>query len=218
MPQDDLKKAAAQAALKYIPKGATLGVGTGSTVNFFIDALAAIKGTLEGAVASSIETEQRLKALHIPVYDLNSVQSIDVYIDGADEANEHHYLIKGRGGALLREKIIATVAKQFVCIIDASKQVSVLGENAPIPVEVIPMARSYVARQMVKLGGDPVYREGFKTDNGNVILDVYNLKALNPVQLEQTLKNITGVVENGIFAHRPADVLLVASEQGIMTF
>ncbi len=217
MSQDDLKKSAAEAALKYIKQGATIGVGTGSTVKFFIEALAHIKGNIEGAIASSLETEQRLKALHIPVHDLNSANTVDVYIDGADEANEHRYLIKGRGGALLREKIIATVAKQFVCIIDASKRVTVLGEAAPIPVEVAPMARSYVARQLVKLGGDPVYREGYKTDNGNVILDVYNLKALDPIKLESTIKNITGVIESGIFAHRPADVLLVATERGIET-
>jgi ribose 5-phosphate isomerase A len=217
MTQDNQKKAAAEAALKYVTQGATVGVGTGSTVKFFIEALASMKGKIEGAVASSVETEQLLKALHIPVYDLNSA-TVDVYIDGADEANEHHYLIKGRGGALLREKIIATVAKQFVCIIDASKHVDILGAAAPIPVEVAPMARSYVARQLVKLGGEPVYPEGYKTDNGNVILDVYNLKALDPVKLESIIKNITGVIESGIFAHRPADVLLVASDSGVETF
>jgi len=217
MSQEQLKKSAAEAALKYITQGAVVGVGTGTTIKYFIDALATIKHKLEGTVASSIETEQLLKAYHIPVYDLNSVSSLDVYVDGADEATPHHYLIKGRGGALLREKIIATVAKQFICIIDESKKVDVLGDVAPIPVEVVPMARSYVARQIVKLGGDPVYREGYKTDNGNVILDVYNLKALEPVKLEQTLKNITGVVENGIFAHRPANVLLVATKQGVET-
>jgi ribose 5-phosphate isomerase A len=218
MNQDDLKKAAAEAALKYVPNGATVGVGTGSTVKFFIEALASIKGKIEGTVASSVATEQQLKALHIPVYDLNAVHSVDVYVDGADEANLHHYLIKGRGGALVREKIIATVAKQFICIIDDSKKVHVLGEKSPIPVEVVPMARSYVARQIVKLGGDPVYREGFKSDNGNVILDVYNLKALNPVALEKDLKNITGVVDTGIFAQRTADVVLVATPNGIETF
>lgn len=216
MTQDDLKKAAAESALQYITHGAMVGVGTGSTVKFFINALATIKNKLEGTVASSVETEQLLKAHNIPVYDLNST-SLDVYVDGADEATLHHYLIKGRGGALLREKIIATVAKKFICIIDESKKVDVLGSLAPVPIEVIPMARSYVARQIVKLGGDPVYREGYKTDNGNVILDIYNLKILNPVQLEQALKNITGVVENGIFAHRPADILLVATKQGIET-
>lgn len=214
--QDTLKKAAAEAALKYITPGATVGVGTGSTVKFFIDALATIKHKIECTVASSVSTEQLLKAHNIPVYDLNSVNPSDmVYVDGADEATSHHYLIKGRGGALLREKIIATVAKQFICMIDESKKVDVLGRVAPIPVEVIPMARSYVARQIVKLGGDPIYREGYKTDNGNVILDIYNLTALNPVQLEQILKNITGVVESGIFAHRPADVLLIATQEGI---
>lgn len=218
MQQEDLKKIAAETAIKYVTDGATVGVGTGSTVKYFIDALAKIKGKIEGTVASSLETERLLKAHYIPVYDLNAVHSVDVYVDGADEATLHHHLIKGRGGALLREKIIATVAKQFVCIIDESKKVDILGEAAPIPVEVAPMARSYVARQIVKLGGDPVYREGYKTDNGNMILDVYNLKALEPVKLEQILKNITGVVENGIFAHRPCDVLLVATKQGIETY
>jgi len=217
MSQEDLKKIAAETALKYIAQGATVGVGTGSTVKYFIEALAKIKGKIEGTVASSLATERLLKTHYIPVYDLNAVNSVDVYVDGADEATAHHYLIKGRGGALLREKIIATVAKQFVCIVDESKRVDVLGEVAPIPIEVIPMARSYVARQMVKLGGDPVYREGYQTDNGNVMLDVYNLKVLEPVKLEQALKNITGVVESGIFAHRPADILLVATKQGVET-
>lgn len=217
MNQESLKKSAAEAALKYITQGATVGVGTGTTIKYFIDALATIKHKLEGAVASSIETEKLLRAHHIPVYDLNSANTVDIYVDGADEATQHHYLIKGRGGALLREKIIATVAKQFVCIVDESKQVNVLGAIAPIPVEVVPMARSYVARQIVKLGGDPVYREGYKTDNGNVILDVYNLKVLEPLKMEERLKNITGVIESGIFAHRSADVLLVATKQGVET-
>jgi ribose 5-phosphate isomerase A len=215
MSPEDLKKSAAEAALQYIKPEMVVGVGTGSTVKYFIDALAGIKHTLEGTVASSLETEQLLKAHHIPVYDLNAMPTVDVYVDGADEANAHHYLIKGRGGALLREKIIATVAKQFICIVDESKKVEMLGEKAPVPVEVFPMARSYVAREIVKLGGDPIYREGYKTDNGNVILDVFNLKMTDPVLLEKTLKNITGVAENGIFAQRPADVLLVATKQGI---
>lgn len=218
MNQELLKKSAAEAALKYVTQGATVGVGTGTTIKYFIEALATIKHKVEGAVASSIETEQLLKAHHIPVYDLNSAGAVDVYVDGADEATQHHHLIKGRGAALLREKIIATVAKQFICIIDETKKVDVLGSAAPVPVEVIPMARSYVARQIVKLGGDPVYREHCKTDNGNVILDVYNLKILEPLKLENTLKQITGVVESGIFAHRPADVLLVATGQGVETF
>ncbi len=217
MNQEALKKSAAEAALKYVTQGMTVGVGTGTTIKYFIEALATIKHKLEGAVASSIETEQLLKAHHIPVTDLNSVSSLDIYVDGADEATQHHYLIKGRGAALLREKIIATVAKQFICIIDESKKVDVLGNVAPIPVEVIPMARSYVARQIVKLGGDPVYREHCKTDNGNVILDVYNLKVLEPLKMEHTLKNITGVVDSGIFAQRPCDVLLIATKQGVKT-
>lgn len=217
MSPQDLKKSAAEAALQYIKPEMVVGVGTGSTVKYFIDALASIKHTLEGTIASSLETEQLLKAHHIPVYDLNAMRTVDVYVDGADEANAHHYLIKGRGGALLREKIIATVAKQFICIVDESKKVGILGEKAPVPVEVFPMARSYVAREIVKLGGDPIYREGYKTDNGNVILDVFNLKLTDPVLIEKALKNITGVAENGIFAQRPADVLLVATKQGIET-
>lgn len=217
MNPESLKQQAAQAALAYVPQGAVVGVGTGSTVKYFIEGLGLIKGRIEGSIASSEETAQRLKALHIPVYDLNTVDHVDVYVDGADEANGHLYLIKGRGGALVREKIIATLAKQFICIVDVSKKVSVLGENAPIPIEVIPMARSMVARELVKLGGDPVYREGFRSDNGNVILDVYNLKILDPLALEQTLKNLTGVVDCGIFAKRPADVLLIANSQGVDT-
>jgi ribose 5-phosphate isomerase A len=217
MNQDQLKQLVAQAALAYVPQDVVLGVGTGSTVNFFIDALAQIKHRIEGAVASSIATEQRLKSHHIPVYDLNAVGELDVYIDGADEANSHLYLTKGLGGALTREKILAAASKKFVCMVDQTKKVELLGSKAPIPVEVIPLARSYVAREIVKLGGDPVYREGYKTDNGNIILDVYNLKILDPIALEQTLKNIAGVVENGIFAKRPADVLLTATPQGVQT-
>ncbi len=217
MNQDEMKKAVAKAALHYVEQDTIVGVGTGSTVNFFIEELASIKNRIEGAVASSVATEQLLKARGIRVYDLNAVNQVAVYIDGADEANQHLYLIKGRGGALTREKIIAAAAKKFVCIIDQSKKVDVLGNESPVPVEVIPMARGYVARQLVKLGGDPIYREGFKTDNGNIILDVYNLKILQPVQLEATLKNITGVVDNGIFAKRGADVLLVATRNGIET-
>ncbi|MFT3741779.1 MAG: ribose-5-phosphate isomerase RpiA [Gammaproteobacteria bacterium] len=217
MKQDALKQLAAQAALSWVPKQAIVGVGTGSTVNYFIDALAVLKGQIETTVASSEETARRLKALHLPVSDLNHVNGIDVYIDGADEANSHLYLIKGRGGALTREKILATAAKQFICIIDKSKQKAVLGQDSPIPVEVLPMARSLVAREIVRLGGDPVYRQGYLTDNGNVILDVYNLKTTDPVALETQLKMITGVVDNGLFALRPADILLVASETGIET-
>ena len=216
MTQEALKKNVAEFALSYIKPGMIVGVGTGSTVRYLIGALATIKHQLEGTVASSIETENLLKIHQIPVYDLNSVNSVDIYLDGADEANAHRYLIKGRGGALLREKIIATVAKQFIGMIDESKQVDILGEKAPVPIETIPMARSYVARQLVKLKADPVYRENYKTDNGNVILDVYNLNLLNPVDMETRLKQITGVVETGIFAHRPADLLLIAKKNGVI--
>lgn len=202
------KQAAALAALDYIQDDMIIGVGTGSTVNFFIDALKSVKQKIEGAVASSVETANRLKALHIPVIDLNSAGEIPLYVDGADEVNDLKQMIKGGGGALTREKIIATVAKKFVCIADASKQVELLGAF-PVAVEVIPMARSYVARQIVLLGGDPVYREGFVTDNGNSILDVFNLKLLNPREMEDKLKSIVGVVESGIFAKRTADVVIL---------
>lgn len=215
MNQEQMKQAAAQAALKYVVKDGILGVGTGSTVNYFIDALASMKNNIEATVASSEATAKKLKALQIPVVELNTVSHVDVYIDGADEFNEHHYLIKGGGGALTREKIIATAAKKFVCMVDKTKKVDILGGAHPIPVEVLPMARSFVARQIVKLGGDPVYREQFITDNGNIILDVYNLKLLDPVQWEQTLKIIPGVIENGIFAKRPADILLYSTDSGV---
>lgn len=218
MNQEQLKKIAAESALAYVPKNAVIGVGTGSTVNYFIEALAGIKHTLEAAVASSKATEQKLKALHIPVYDLNSVSDVAVYIDGADEFNLHHYLTKGGGGALTREKILATAAQKFVCIVDPAKEVNLLGQKHPIPLEVVPMARSLVARQIVKMGGDPVYREQFITDNGNVILDVYNLKILDPLHLEQQLNNITGIVENGIFAARKADIILCAYAEGVKTY
>lgn len=210
MGNDAGKKAAALLALDFIKGDMVIGVGTGSTVNYFIEALASVKNKIEGAVASSNVTANKLKALGIPLFDLNSVSDLPLYVDGADEVNTAKQLIKGGGGALTREKIIATVAKKFVCIIDESKQVDLLGEF-PVPVEVIPMARSYVARQIVQLGGDPVYREGFVTDNGNVILDVYNLKLLQPLAIEEKLKSIVGVVENGIFAKRTADVVLVGS-------
>lgn len=215
MSQDQLKKAAAQAALEYVVKDDIVGVGTGSTVNYFIEALATIKNRIEGAVASSVATAEKLRALHIPVIELNSVNNLPVYIDGADEFNEHRYLIKGGGGALTREKIIASAAKKFICMVDVSKKVAVLGAKFPVPVEVIPMARSFVARQIVKLGGDPIYREKFVTDNGNVILDVHNLKILDPIHIEQQLKNIPGVVEDGIFAARKADVILYSTSKGI---
>jgi len=217
MTQDDKKRAAAQAALAYVQPGSIVGVGTGSTVNYFIDALGEMKNELEGAVSSSDTSTQKLKALGIEVLDLNSVSQFDIYVDGADEITEHMYMIKGGGAALTREKIVAAVAKQFICIIDDSKQVPVLGKF-PLPVEVIPMARSYVARELVKLGGDPVYREGVVTDNGNVILDVHNLTIVNPTELETQINQLTGVVTNGIFGHRAADVALIGTDSGVTTF
>lgn len=210
MDKEALKKSAAIKALDFIEHGMVVGVGTGSTVNYFIDALKTVKGKIDAAVASSLETEKRLKALSIPVVDLNSAGDLPIYVDGADEINSAKQMIKGGGGALTREKIIAAVAKKFICIADPSKQVDLLGQF-PLPIEVIPMARSYVARQLVKLGGDPIYREGFVTDNGNVILDVHNLKLLNPIEWEEKLNNIVGVVTNGIFARRPADAVLIGS-------
>ncbi len=214
MTQDELKQLVAQAAIEYVVPGTIIGVGTGSTANFFIDELAKIKGRIEGTVASSIASAERLKGHGIPVYDLNAVDDISVYVDGADEANRHLHLIKGGGGALTREKIVAAASKKFVCIADESKLVDILGKF-PLPIEVIPMARSLVAREIVKLGGEPVLREGFTTDNGNIILDVHNLEIMEPVKLEQTLNNLTGVVTNGLFAMRPADVLLLGTKDGV---
>lgn len=214
MNQDELKKQAAEAALQYVEEDTIVGVGTGSTVNFFIDALAKIKHQIDGAVSSSLATEERLKAHNIPVLDLNSCGDLPVYIDGADEATTNLHLIKGGGGALTREKIVAAASSKFVCIVDESKQVPMLGEF-PLPVEVIPMAQSYVARQLVKLGGQPVLRQDFSTDNGNIILDVHNLKISDPPVLEQEINNISGVVTNGLFARRGADILLVASASGL---
>lgn len=214
MTQDEMKQAVARAALDYVEAGTIIGIGTGSTANFFIDELAKIKGKIEGSVASSVASAERLKSHGIPVLDLNSVDSLSVYVDGADESNKHLHLIKGGGGALTREKIVAAVSKKFVCIADESKLVSVLG-SFPLPVEVIPMARSYVAREIAKLGGQPVLREGFTTDNGNIILDVHNMEIMQPVKLEETLNHITGVVTNGLFARRPADVLLLGTQQGV---
>jgi len=216
MKKDDMKKAVAEAALEYINFGDIVGVGTGTTVNFFIDALASMKGKIDGAVSSSLATQKKLKEKGIAILDLNSVSELPIYIDGADEFNAHKYLIKGGGGALTREKIVAAVAQKFVCIADETKRTNVLG-NFPVPVEVIPMARSYVARQLVKLGGDPVYRLGCTTDNGNVILDVHNLDIVDPVHIEEVLNNIVGVVTNGIFAKRSADVILVSSSSGVET-
>ncbi|MDO6639693.1 ribose-5-phosphate isomerase RpiA [Shewanella sp. 5_MG-2023] len=216
MTQDEMKKAAGWAALKYVEEGSIVGVGTGSTVNHFIDALATMKDDIEGAVSSSEASTQKLKGLGIEVFDLNSVSDLSVYVDGADEINDHMDMIKGGGAALTREKIVAAVAKKFVCIVDNTKQVEILGEF-PLPIEVIPMARSYVARELVKLGGDPVYREGVVTDNGNVILDMYNYRILDPKTLEKQLNEIVGVVTNGLFANRGADVLLVGSPDGVNT-
>ena len=220
MSQDDLKKAVAQAAFEYVESlledDMIVGVGTGSTANFFIEELGAIAQKIEGTVASSEESATRLKALNIPVFDLNSVGEVSVYVDGADESNEHLQLIKGGGAALTREKIIAAAAKEFVCIADESKLVPVLGAF-PLPVEVIPMARSYVGRQIVKLGGDHVYRENCVTDNGNHILDVFNLEILDPRKLENDLNQITGVVTNGLFAERAADRLFLGTSTGVKT-
>ena len=216
MTQDEMKQAVARAAIDYVEVGTIIGVGTGSTANFFIDELAKIKGKIEGTVASSIASAERLKGHGIPVYDLNAVDSLSVYVDGADESNRYLHLVKGGGGALTREKIVAAASDKFVCIADESKLVDYLGKF-PLPIEVIPMARSYVAREIVKLGGEPVLRQDFTTDNGNIILDVHNWEIMEPVKLEQELNNITGVVTNGLFAMRPADVLLLGTEDGVNT-
>lgn len=212
MTQDEMKRQAAEAALDYVQRG-VVGVGTGSTVNHFIDFLAQVKGRIEGAVSSSEASTQRLRARGITVFDLNSVGSLSLYVDGADEANHRLELIKGGGGALTREKIVAAASDRFVCIADESKLVEVLG-RFPLPVEVIPMARSYVARELVKLGGTPVWRENFVTDNGNVILDVAGLAIHQPKALEQRVNNIPGVVTVGLFALRPADRLILGSQSG----
>lgn len=216
MTQDELKQAVARAAIDYVEAGTIIGVGTGSTANFFIDELARIKNKIEGTVASSVASADRLKGHGIEVFELNDVGEISVYVDGADESNKYLHLIKGGGGALTREKIVAAASRKFVCIADESKLVDILGKF-PLPIEVIPMARSYVAREIAKLGGQPVLREGFTTDNGNIILDVYNMEIMEPVKLEQTLNQITGVVTNGLFACRPADVLLLGTESGVKT-
>ena len=208
------KRRAAEAALEFLPQDEVIGVGTGSTVNFFIDCLGAVRQRIKGAVASSVATAKRLQAQGIELVDLNEAGTLPVYIDGADEATAHRQLIKGGGGALTREKIIAAASRQFVCIADESKLVGRLGAF-PLPVEVIPMARSYVAREIVALGGRPAYRQGFTTDNGNVILDVHGLDILEPIRLEQALNNIAGVVSNGLFAARGADVLLIGSATGV---
>lgn len=218
MDQNELKQQVARAALSYIEPllddDSVIGVGTGSTTNYFIEELGNIRGKIYGTVSSSDASTTRLKELGIPVFDLNSVDEVSFYVDGADEANKYLQLIKGGGAALTREKIVAAVAREFICIVDESKIVDVLGKF-PLPVEVIPMARSHVARQIVRLGGDPVYREGCVTDNGNHILDVYNLSIVDPRNLEDQLNKVTGVVTNGLFATRPADRLLVASVDGV---
>jgi ribose 5-phosphate isomerase A len=216
MTQDEMKKMVAHAALAYVEAGAIIGVGTGSTANHFIDALAGIKHKIDGTVASSEATAERLKGHGIPVFELNEVGDIPVYVDGADESNKYLHLIKGGGGALTREKIIAAASDKFVCVADGSKMVDMLGAF-PLPVEVIPMARSYVAREIVKMGGQPVWREGFITDNGNQIIDIQNLSIMDPVKTEEALNNIVGVVTNGLFAIRPADVLLLGTEEGVKT-
>jgi ribose 5-phosphate isomerase A len=216
MNQDDLKRLVAKEALKHVVEDAIVGVGSGSTVNLFIDQLASIKGRIDGAVAASEASTARLKSHGIRVVDLNSVNELPVYFDGADEVTEHLHMIKGGGGALTREKIVAAVAKKFVCLCDASKLVPVLG-RFPLPVEVIPMARSYIGREMVKRGAKPILREGFTTDNGNLVLDCHGLKLLNPPQMEAEIDGLAGAVTNGIFARRPADLLLLAEEKGVRT-
>jgi len=214
MTQDEMKQAVAAAAIEYIPSGTIVGVGTGSTANFFIDELAKIKDQIRATVASSVASAQRLKSHGIEVVDLNDVSEISVYVDGADEANKSLHLMKGGGGALTREKIVAAVAETFVCIADESKLVDVMGEF-PLPVEVIPMARNYVAREIEKMEGKPVHRQGFVTDNGNDILDVHHLIIENPVEIEQMLNDLVGVVTNGLFAQRGADVLLLGTPDGV---
>ncbi len=216
MTQDEQKRAAAQAAIQHIPIGSIVGVGTGSTANYFIDELAAIKHKIEGAVASSEATAQRLSKHGIDVLNLNDVVDLPVYVDGADEITKHLHMIKGGGGALTREKIVSAVARKFICVADQSKLVDVLG-TFPLPIEVIPMARSYVAREITLLGGHPALRQGFVTDNGNIILDVHGLQIMNPVELETTLNQIAGVVTNGLFARKGADILLLGTDNGVET-
>jgi ribose 5-phosphate isomerase A len=212
--QDKLKQMVSEAALQYIPENTIIGVGTGSTVDFFIDALARRSHSIKGTVASSKATEAKLKSLKIPVFDLNTVDEVSIYMDGADACNHLKEMVKGGGGALTREKILCLAAKKFICLIDESKLVKVLGEF-PVAVEVIPMARSLVAREIVKLGGYPVYREHFITDNGNLILDVHNWVIAEPIKLERQLNNIPGIVCNGIFAEKNADIVLIATENGL---
>lgn len=216
MTQDEMKLAVAKAAIQYIPDDSIVGVGTGSTANFFIDELAKIKGRIEGTVASSEASAARLKAHGIRVFDLNSIDNMPVYVDGADEVNHYLQMVKGGGGALTREKIVAAVAEKFICIADKSKLVTVLG-HFPLPIEVIPMARSHVAREILKIGGQPMLREDFTTDNGNIILDVFGMQIAQAAELEKQLNQITGVVTNGLFAVRRADVLLLGTPNGVET-
>ena len=215
MSQDRKKKNAAKIAIDYVKNNSIIGVGTGTTINFFIEELGKNKGLIDGVVSSSVATEKLLREQHIPVLPLNSVIDLAIYIDGADEVKHNKHLIKGGGGALTREKIVAAASKQFVCIIDDSKLVPLLG-GFPSAVEVIPMAQSYVAREIAKLGGQPELRQDFLTDNGNIILDIHNLKIENPSELENQLNQITGVVTNGLFAKRPADILIIATDDGII--
>ena len=217
MTQDEMKQATARAAIAYVPDDCVVGVGSGSTANFFIAELGGIRQRIRGAVASSEATAKRLKDLGIAVLDLNGVDELPVYVDGADEVTEHLHMIKGGGGALTREKIVAAVAKSFVCICDASKYVPVLGKF-PLPVEVIPMARGHVGREMLRRKAQPVLREGFKTDNGNLILDCHGLAITDPLALEADLNGIAGVVTNGLFARRGADVLLLGTPEGVKTY
>ncbi len=213
MTQDEMKIAAAAAALEYVESGMVVGIGTGSTANHFIDLLATVKGKIDGAVASSIASEDRLKSHGIPVMDLNNAGQLSIYVDGADESDKHLNLIKGGGGALTREKIVAGASDKFICIADESKLVDVMGEF-PLPVEVIPMARSYIAREIVKMGGRPILREGFTTDNGNIIIDIHGLEIMEPVKMETHFNQLPGVVTIGLFAQRPADVLILGTPNG----
>ncbi|WP_070970349.1 ribose-5-phosphate isomerase RpiA [Vibrio sonorensis] len=213
MTQDEMKKAAGWAALQYVEKGSIVGVGTGSTVNHFIDALGSIKEDIKGAVSSSVASTEKLEALGIEVFECNDVTKLDVYVDGADEINPAREMIKGGGAALTREKIVAAISDKFVCIVDGTKAVDVLGQF-PLPVEVIPMARTYVARELTKLGGEPVYREDVVTDNGNIILDVHNMQITNPKELEDNINAIAGVVTVGLFAHRGADIVITGTPEG----
>lgn len=214
MDQLEMKKIAAQAALQFVKPEMIVGVGSGSTVNCFIEALGSMKDEIKGAVAASKNSEELLKKHGIEVFSANDVTSLDIYVDGADEINPQKMMIKGGGAALTREKIVAVLAKNFICIVDSSKQVDVLGSTFPLPIEVIPMARSQVARKLVALGGAPEYREGVVTDNGNIILDVHNFAIMNPVEMEKELNNIAGVVTNGVFALRPADTVIVGTPDG----